>query len=64
MANALIELQGRDRALVSSDYLFVQMVDGAVTPTVTGRYDDAMVRSGDRWLIDRRVVLAEGAVAR
>jgi len=45
-----------DRAVVRSDWLFLAFVDGVLTPRLTGRYDDVVVRDGAAWLIAERVV--------
>jgi len=53
--NAIIDVDG-DHARSVSDFLFVRTIDGRVTPQVAGRYRDTFVRSGGRWLIERREV--------
>lgn len=44
-----------DHAEVTSDFVFVRFVKGALAIEVAGRYRDRCVRTGDGWLIERRV---------
>jgi len=55
--NAIIDVEG-DRASAVSDFVFLRLVDGALALQTTGRYRDAFVRIGERWLIERRDVKA------
>jgi hypothetical protein len=54
-ANAIIDVEG-DRARVVSDFVFVRVVDGAISADLAGRYRDVFVRIGHRWLIEQRKV--------
>jgi 3-phenylpropionate/cinnamic acid dioxygenase small subunit len=53
--NVIVDVEG-DRAVASSDFLFVRMVDGTLTPLYAGRYRDELVRGDGRWMIRTRVV--------
>lgn len=53
--NVIVDVEG-DRAFAYSDYLFVRIVDGALTPLFSGRYRDELVRAEGGWLIRSRVV--------
>lgn len=53
--DSVIDITG-DRATVVSDFMLLRVVDGAIRVENTGRYRDAFVRSGGRWLIERRDV--------
>jgi 3-phenylpropionate/cinnamic acid dioxygenase small subunit len=53
--NVVVDMEG-DQAVASSDYLFLRIVDGTVTPVFTGRYRDELVRAESGWLIRSRVV--------
>lgn len=55
VANPVVELDG-DRATVRSDWVFLLHVDGVLTPRLTGRYDDVLVRADGAWLLAERVV--------
>jgi len=55
VTNAVVTVDG-DRATVVSDWLFLAFVEGVLTPRLTGRYDDVLVRGGDGWVIAERVV--------
>lgn len=55
LANVVAEGNG-DRAVVRSDWVFLAFVEGVLTPRLTGRYDDVLVRDGAGWLIAERVV--------
>lgn len=53
--NSLIDVAADgDHAAVSSDFLFTQISDNAITLALAGRYRDAFVRVDGRWLIERR----------
>lgn len=44
-------------ARVLADFLYLRMVDGKLTPVITGRYHDELVRCDDgRWRFARRVI--------
>ncbi len=43
-----------DSAEARSDFLFLAYEGGVLTPRITGRYDDRLVRVGEHWLIARR----------
>lgn len=59
--NAIIDVEGH-RAHCEADFLFMNFVDGQLTPAFTGRYTDDLAKVGDRWLFERRhVVIAEPA---
>jgi len=51
--NTIVDVDG-DHATAVSDYVFLRLVDGAVTPTIAGRYRDRLRRDGARWVIERR----------
>ena len=53
--NVIVDVEG-DRAFAYSDYLFVRIVDGTLTPLFSGRYRDELVRAEGGWLIQSRVV--------
>lgn len=54
--NPEIAIDGR-RARVLADFLYLRMIDGKITPVITGRYRDELVRGDDgRWRFARRVV--------
>jgi hypothetical protein len=53
--NVIIDVEG-DRAVAHSDYLFVRIVDGTLTPLFSGRYRDELLRAEGVWLISSRVV--------
>jgi ketosteroid isomerase-like protein len=53
--NVVIAVDG-DRASASSDFLYLSVGNGAITPSITGRYDDRFTRAEGRWLIERRTV--------
>ena len=52
-SNIAIRVDG-DEAAATSDFVFLTYVDGALTPSITGRYVDELERSADGWLIRRR----------
>ncbi len=54
--NTVVDVVG-DRATGLSDFLFIQLVDGVVTPAITGRYRDLLVRREGSWRIARREAL-------
>ncbi|MHB8340598.1 MAG: nuclear transport factor 2 family protein [Mycobacteriales bacterium] len=56
--NSVIDVAaGLDRAAASTDYLFLSLGSaGRPAVSVTGRYRDALVPVGDRWLIQRREI--------
>ncbi len=51
----IVDVEG-DHAVAYSDYLFVRIVEGTVTPLFTGRYHDEFVRAEGGSLIRSRVV--------
>ena len=51
--NIIVDVDG-NCAEVVSDYLFLRLVDGVVTPAIAGRYRDRLRRDGTRWAIERR----------
>lgn len=51
--NVVVDVDG-DRADVVSDFLFLMVREGAVTPLITGRYHDDLRRVDGRWLFQRR----------
>lgn len=51
--NAVVDLDG-DAADVTSDFVFLNFRDGALVPSVAGRYVDRLVRRHGTWLIQRR----------
>lgn len=53
--NVIVDVEG-DRAVAYSDYLFVRIVDGTLTPLFSGRYHDDLLRAEGGWLIRWRVV--------
>jgi hypothetical protein len=53
--NLVVDVEG-DRAVASSDYLFLRFVDGTLTLLFSGRYRDELVRTEDGWRILSRVV--------
>lgn len=53
--NSVIELDG-DRARAVSDYVFLAVIDGRLTATLAGRYDDELQRIDGRWRLHRRIV--------
>jgi ketosteroid isomerase-like protein len=53
--DSVIDITG-DRATAVSDFMLLGVTDGAISVEAAGRYRDAFVRSGDRWLIERRDV--------
>jgi hypothetical protein len=53
--NAIVDVRG-DQAEVTSDFLFIRVVDGAVTPVFAGRYFDVLTRTEGRWVIESRVI--------
>jgi ketosteroid isomerase-like protein len=53
--NVVVDVDG-DHASVSSDFLFLRLADGSITPAITGRYRDDFVRTDGRWLLRSRVV--------
>ncbi len=53
--NAIVQLRG-DRAVVSSDWVFLVLVDGRPTPRLAGRYRDEVVHVDGTWQIERRDV--------
>jgi uncharacterized protein (TIGR02246 family) len=55
VSNQVVTVDG-DVATARSDWLFLKFVDGILTPHLTGRYDDALVRQDGRWLLAERVV--------
>jgi uncharacterized protein (TIGR02246 family) len=54
-ANSVVRRDG-DRAVVTSDYLFLVPDEKGPRITVAGRYDDELVRDGEQWLIARRAI--------
>jgi hypothetical protein len=56
-SNAIVDVEaGGDKASAVSDFVFVQVVDGAVKPQMAGRYRDWFVCLNGDWLIERREV--------
>jgi hypothetical protein len=53
MTNTVVEVAD-DRASALSDFVFLRLVDGRPRPAIAGRYRDDLVRTGDRWLLERR----------
>jgi hypothetical protein len=51
--NIIVDIDG-NRAEAVSDYVFLRLVDGAITPAIAGRYRDRLGRDGTRWMIERR----------
>ena len=54
--NTVVDVQG-DRARALSDLLYLKFVDGVLTPWVTGRYRDELVRVDGQWRFARREIL-------
>jgi uncharacterized protein (TIGR02246 family) len=56
-ANSLVDVDG-DGATADTDYLFLRPTAAGLVPTATGRYQDELVRDGDRWRFrQRRITL-------
>lgn len=54
--NPEISIDGA-RARVLADFLYLRMIEGKITPVITGRYRDDLVRGDDgRWRFARRVI--------
>jgi hypothetical protein len=55
--NTVIDID-QDRALSTSDFVFLRLPEGTTTPVIAiaGRYLDELHHIGDRWLIARREV--------
>jgi SnoaL-like domain len=51
--NTVIDIDG-NRADAVSDYVFLRLVDGMITPAIAGRYRDSLRCDGTRWAIERR----------
>lgn len=61
VVNMIVDVDG-DHATAVSDYVFLRLVDGAVTPTIAGRYRDRLRRDVARWVIERRdIEIMKGA---
>jgi 3-phenylpropionate/cinnamic acid dioxygenase small subunit len=54
--NVVIDVDG-NRAHCEADFLFLNFVDGQITPAFTGRYTDDFVKADGRWLFERRDVV-------
>ncbi len=54
-ANILVDVDG-DTATAHTDYLFVRPTDQGPLPVAIGRYDDELVRDGDRWRFRQRAI--------
>ena len=56
----LIDFDG-DRAVVRSDFVFLAIVDGVLSPLIAGRYRDELRRVDGDWLIHRRAATTLGS---
>jgi hypothetical protein len=54
--NSVVDIEG-NRAHALSDFLYLRMEDGVLTPVYTGRYRDDLVRGDVRWCFTRRQIL-------
>lgn len=54
--NAVVEIGEGDIATAVSDFMFARFIKGELRVETVGRYTDRLNRSGDGWVIDRRVV--------
>jgi 3-phenylpropionate/cinnamic acid dioxygenase small subunit len=61
-ANILIDVEA-DSATARTDYLFVRPSGRGPVPVAIGRYDDELVRDGDRWRFTTRTISILGAPA-
>jgi uncharacterized protein (TIGR02246 family) len=62
-ANILVDVDG-DSATAHTDYLFVRPSDQGPFPVAIGRYDDELIRGGERWLFRQRAISLLGAPRR
>lgn len=51
--NIVVDVDG-DTATAVSDYVFLRLIDGVITPAIAGRYRDSLRRDSARWVIERR----------
>jgi hypothetical protein len=54
--NSVVDIDG-NRARVLSDFLYLRIVDGVLTPVYAGRYRDDLVGADGRWRFARREIL-------
>ncbi len=54
-SNIVIDVDG-DCAMAASDFLFLKKTSDGLSPRLTGRYNDDLRRTNDRWQICRRTV--------
>jgi ketosteroid isomerase-like protein len=54
-ANVQCDVDG-DRAAVVADFAWLRFSHGKLVPGTTGRYEDELVRTGDRWRFRRREI--------
>jgi len=59
-ANPVVEVDG-DTATTSIDYLFVKGAGASFQVINVGRYNDVLVRDGDRWLFAKRSITMLGS---
>lgn len=62
ITNVVLDPDGPDRIRARSYLLLGSTEDGALRLPTTGRYADALVRDGERWVIIERTLRLDGGV--